>query len=259
MNKKAASKKDLDNAISQKLSAEASLQSANANLLSAQINLGYCTITSPIDGVAAKSQLREGALINPGSNSIMTTVSVLDPIWVYFTVSDNDILRAREQSADKSLKMPKQNMFEVEGIMSDGSIFPFKGKVDYTAPTYNQNTGTMMMRAVFPNPKYDLRPGQFIRVKVFGAERPNAIIVPQRALMQKKNGMFVYLIHDGKAIAQDVSTGQWYGDYQIITNGLKEGDHILVDGINKVRPGSPVNVTGAWIPPKNALPSSAAQ
>lgn len=252
---KAASKKDLDNAMSQELASAASLQSAKANLLSAQINLGYCTITSPIDGLTAKAQFYEGALINPASNSLLTTVSVIDPIWVYFTISDNDILRATQQEMNKQLILPGQKLLDVEAIMSDGSVYPYKGKVDYSAPTYDQSTGTMQARAVFPNPKYFLRPGQFMRVKVYGAERPHAIFVPQRALLQKKNGMFVYLIKNGKVVEQDVSTGAWYGDYQIITNGLKAGDHIVVDGINKIRPNSAVNVTGPWKPPQTT-PSS---
>jgi membrane fusion protein (multidrug efflux system) len=108
-----------------------------------------------------------------------------------------------------------------------------------------------MVRAVFPNPKVDLRPGQFVRVKVYGAKRPHAIFVPQRALMQKKGGNFVYLIdNDNKVISQDVSTGDWYGEYQIITNGLKLGDRVVVDGINKVRPGSIVDVVSRWVPSK---------
>jgi len=255
---KAASKKDLDNATANELSAQASLQSATAQLLESEINLGYTTIRSPITGYADRSRLREGALINPGSNSLLTTVSVLDPIWIYFSISDNDILQTRKQEAEKQLKLPQQadtitlsteNNYDVEAILSDGSVYAFPGKVDFSAPTYDQSTGTLMVRAVFPNPEGNLRPGQFARVKVFGAKRPDAIFVPRRALMQKKNGMFVYLIgKDNKVISQDVSTGDWYGDYQIITNGLKAGDRIIVDGINKVGPGFTVRVAGPWKP-----------
>jgi membrane fusion protein (multidrug efflux system) len=254
---KAASKKDLDNATAQLLSTQAALLSAKAELVSNEINLGYTTIRSPINGYADKSKLREGALINPGANSLLTTVSVLDPIWVYFTVSDNDILRYTQQHVEDTIILPKEDAYEVEALMSDGSAFPYKGKVDYASPTYDQGTGTILARAVFPNPKADLRPGQFVRIKVYGAERPNAIYVPQRAIMQKKNGMFVYLIDkEGKAASQDVSGGSWYGDYQIITNGLKTGDKVIVDGINKVRPGVPVHVIGTWTSPKTSSTDS---
>lgn len=255
--KKAASKKDLDNATASQLSAAASLLSAKANLLNAEINLSYTTILSPITGLSDKAKLREGALINPASNSLLTTISVIDPIWVYFTISDNDILKATKQSNERSIILPEEKDYDVEIILSDGSVFPYKGKVNFSAPTYDQSTGTLLARAVFPNPKADLRPGQFVRVKVFGANRPNALIVPRRALMQKSSGMFVYLISkDNKVISQDVTTGDWYEDYQVITNGLKAGDRIVVDGINKVRPGMTVNVVKAWTPPANPTPKS---
>lgn len=262
---KAASKKDLDNAISSKLSAEASLEAAQANLLFAQINLDYTTIVSPITGLAAKSKYREGALINPGSNSELTTVYVMDPIWIYFTISDNDLLSVQAEEANKTMTLPQndqkvlpqKNDYIVEAVRSDGSIYPFKGTVDYSSPTYDQATGSMLARAVFPNPENILRPGQFIRVKVFGAMRPNALYVPRRALLQKNNGMYVFLIDkDNKVIAQDVSTGDWEGNYQIITNGLKPGDRIVVDGINKLRTGSPINITGPWnSPPDGTIPT----
>lgn len=264
---KAASKKDLDNAIANELATAAALESAQANLLNAEINLGYTTITSPIDGLSDRSKLREGALVNPGANSPLTTVAVVDPIWVYFTVSDNDILNARTQTSQNGIIMPKENAFEVEAVMSDGSIFPSKGKVDFTSPIYDQSTGTMLARAVFPNPPTKdafeglLHPGQFVRVKVMGAQRPNAIVVPLRALLQKSTGMYVYLIDkDNKVVSQDVTAGDWQGDYQVITNGLKAGDRIVVDGINKLRPGMEVKVTGPWTPqpsqPTKTAPTS---
>lgn len=256
--KKAASKKDLDNATANQLAAAASLLSAKAQLLNAEINLGYTTILSPITGLSDRAKLREGALINPASNSLLTTVSVIDPIWVYFTVSDNDILRITKQSEEKSISLPNEKEYTVEIILSDGSIFPHKGKVDFSAPTYDQSTGTLLARAVFANPDAVIRPGQFARVKVFGAERPNVLVVPRRALMQKSHGMFVYLIDsNNKVVAQDVTTGDWYGDYQLVTNGLKAGDRIIVDGINKVRAGTIVKVVGSWTPPhKSSQPPS---
>lgn len=253
--KNAASKKDLDNAIANQLATEAALLAAKAQLQYNEVNLGYTTITSPLTGYSDKAKLREGALINPASNSLLTTVSVIDPIWVYFTVSDNDILRTREQEAKKKIVLPAQdkiaiekgNKYIVEAIFSDGTTFNHKGIVDYNSPTYDQATGTMQVRAVFPNPEALLRPGQFVKIKVFGAERPGALMVPRRALLQDKNGMFVFLINDNNQVMeQDVMTGEWHGEYQIITNGLKPGDKIVVDGINKLVPGDTVNVIGQW-------------
>lgn len=252
----AASKKDLDNATSAQLAAIAAVEVAKANLLNAAINLEYTTIASPIEGYSGRAKWREGSLITPGQDGLLTTVSVLDPIWVYFTVSDTDILRIREQEAKKAIALPtgqgpvvlsRDNSWVVEAVLSDGSTFPHKGKVDFSAPSYDQSTGSLMARAVFPNPEAGLRPGQFVRVKVYGAERPEAIVVPQRALIQKKGGMFVYLIDaENKVNAQDVGTGDWYGDYQVVTDGLKVGDRIVADGTNKVRPGMVVNIEGLW-------------
>lgn len=246
--KKAASKKDLDNAIASKLSTEAMLQSAYAQLMEAQLNLSYTTISSPITGYPQKSVYHEGALITPAPGNLMTTVYVLDPIWIYFTVSDTDILRARLASTDKSMNLPQEQEYNVEVIQS-GVPFPHKGAVDYSSPEYDQATGTMQVRAVLPNPQNDIRPGEFVRVRVYGATRPDAIAVPLKSLIQQKDGMYVYLIgKDNKVIAQNVTTGDWYGEFQIITNGLKPGDRIVVDGTNKVRPGSTVQVIGEWKP-----------
>lgn len=248
---KAASKKDLDNAQSSQLSSAASIQTAKAQLLDNEINLGYTTITSPITGFADRSKFREGALIT--TNSLLTTVSVLDPIWVYFTVSENEILRTQQQLSKEAISIPNLNEYEVEILLSDGSTFPYIGKVDFNSPTYDQSTGTLLARATFKNPidknfgQPRLLPGQFVRVKIWGAERPNALLVPRRALMQKNSGMFVYLIDkNNKVIAQDVSVGDWYKEYQIVTNGLQPGDQIVVDGINKIAPGSAVKVVERW-------------
>lgn len=259
---KAASKKDLDNAIAAELSAKASVQAAKAQLLTNEINLGYTTIRSPIKGFSDKSQYREGALITPGPNGLLTTVSVMDPIWVYFSVSDNDILQSRQEEHDKTLTLPKsknhvtipqKNQWKIQAVLSDGTVYPKWGKVDFSSPTYDQSTGTLLVRGVFPNPKGILRPGQFIRVKMYGAQHPNALYVPQRALVQNGDGMNVYLINkDNTVTSQDVTTGEWYNNFQIITNGLKPGDRIVVDGTNKLRQGMQVNVTGPWTPSTDA-------
>jgi len=250
--KKAASKKDLDNAIASELSSKASLESAQAQLLEAEINLGYTTILSPVNGYAGKANYRTGALVMPGKESLLTTVSVLDPIWVYFSVSGNDILRVQEQLQKKTVVLPKgkkEPEWIVQAFLSDETPYPYDGKVNFSSPTYNQGTGTLEARAVFPNPKAILRPGQFVKLKVYGAKRPNAIVVPRRAIIQKSDGMFVYLINrENKAVAQDISAEGWYEDYQIVTNGLKKGDRIVVDGINKIQPETKVEVSGEWTP-----------
>lgn len=242
---KAISKRDLDNAISNELASEAKVQSAKAQVVYAQLNLGYTTITSPVDGLSGRARFREGALITIGANSSdLTTVSVIDPIWVYFSVSESDLLKGRTQASKSQLQFPKDNDFKVRLILGDGSIYPILGKVDFTAPTINQETGTMEVRAVFANPDQVIKPGQYLKARVLGAVRPNAIVVPQTAVMQGSKSMYVYIVNEEKkAVITDVEAGDWYGNYWVITSGLLPGDQVIMTGINKVQPGSEVVIT----------------
>lgn len=241
--KHAASKKDLDDAIASLLASQASVDAAKASVFTAEINLSYTVISAPINGVAGKSNYWQGALISPGPNNLLTKVDALDPIWVYFNISDNERLKMEKEVKNHTLVMPKDDNFDVEVVLSDGSLFPARGKVNFAAPTYDERTGTLSLRAQFPNPKSLLRPGQFVRVRVLGAVRPNAIYVPQTALLEGKNGMYLFIVRDGKAAIQNVEVGDWYGNNWIITEGLKVGDQVIVDGVNKVGQGMPVKVT----------------
>lgn len=241
--KHAASKKDLDDATAYLLASQASVEAAQANVLTAEINLSYTVISAPIDGVAGKSNFWQGALISPGPNNLLTRVDALDPIWVYFNISDNERLKLEKQIKDRTIIIPKNDNFDVEVILSDGSLYPKRGKVNFFAPAYDERTGTLSLRAQLPNPNDLIRPGQFLRVRVLGAVRPHAIYVPQKALLEGKNGMYLYLVRDGKAAIQNVEVGDWYGTNWIITEGLKVGDQVIVDGVNKVSQGTPVKVT----------------
>lgn len=240
---KAASRRDLDDALAQKLAAEAAVQSAKAKIKEAELSLGYTSIHSPVDGLAEESNYREGALITPGQTSLLTTVSVIDPIWINFSVSEGELLKSEEEIKTKQLEMPKDMNFEVEAVLANDVTFPLKGKVSFASPTIDPKTGTMSVRAVLPNPTGVIKPGQFLRVRILGAVRPDAILVPQRAVLQSAKGMFVYVLGDGgKAEIRFVTAGDWYGNDWIITSGLKQGDQVIIDGVNKVQPGSPVEV-----------------
>jgi membrane fusion protein (multidrug efflux system) len=238
---KAASRKDLDAAISEELSATAEVQSAKAKLMQAELDLGYTTIKSPISGLAADTNYKEGALITPGQNALLTTVSVVDPIYVFFSISENERLKFRKQEVNNEIMIPKDDL-EIELILADNTIYPFKGKVNFSSPTIDQKTGTMSIRAALPNQGNVLMPGQFVRINVIGVKRPNAIMVPQRAVLEGKNGMFVYVVIDNKTEIRQVEVGDWYEKNWIILSGLVAGDVIIIDGVNKVRPGSPVHI-----------------
>lgn len=241
--KNAASLRDLDNALASQMSAQADVDAAQAKVVTAELNLNYTTITSPITGLSGASNFREGALISPGRNDLLTNVSVIDPIWVNFNVSEGDELKARQEIKKGQLEYPKDMNFTVEVILSDGTVFPDKGVIDFANPTYQQTTGTMLIRAVLPNPDGLLKPGQFVRANAMGAKHPNAIVVPQQAVQQGKSGMYVFVLSkDKKAEVRGVTVGDWYENSWIITSGLKPGEEVIVTGVNKVRPGSTVNV-----------------
>ncbi|MGK5594781.1 MAG: efflux RND transporter periplasmic adaptor subunit [Parachlamydiaceae bacterium] len=241
--KKAASKRDLDNATAQLLAAEANVASAKAQIREAELNLSYTVIRSPINGVSNKSNYREGALITPGANGLLTTLYVIDPIWAYFNVSEGDLLKYREEVAKGQLRFPKDMKFDVELILSDGSLFSSKGKVNFADPSLQQTTGTMLVRAEFANPDNLLRPGQFIRAKVLGAIRPNAILVPQKAVLQGQTGMYVYIVNpENKAERREVVPGDWYESYWIIKSGLQAGEYVVVDGVNKIQNHMPLKI-----------------
>jgi len=238
---KAASRRDLDNAIAEEQRAKASLDSAKAQVQTAELNLGYTQIHSPITGVTSQAQFRVGALVGPGQNSLLATVTAVDPIWVNFNISERDLLKFHDEIQKGQLQYPPDMKFDVEVELANGKRFPSQGKIDFTDPTLQQSTGTMSVRAVFPNTNNLLIPGQFVRAIVKGGTRPNAIVVPQKALMQGKNGMFVYVVDkDDKAEVRSVETGDWYEKDWIIKSGLKAGDRVIVDGINKVMPGMTV-------------------
>ncbi len=238
----AASKKDLEDGGTALQAAEAHVASAQARVRQAELNLSYTTLTSPIDGLAGESTYSVGALIVPGASKHLTTITTIDPIYVYFHMSENEVLKQKKLVQSGMLDLPANHNLEVTLELADKSVYSAKGHVDFTEPTYRQSTGTMMLRAAFPNPESLLLPGQFVRVKLSGATRPQAIAIPQRAVMQGNKGMFVYVVVDGKAAIQDIEPGDWQGDSWVINAGLKEGDVVIVDGINKLQPGSAVVV-----------------
>jgi membrane fusion protein (multidrug efflux system) len=242
--KKAASRRDLDNAIAQEKGSKAAVDSAKAKVEEAVLNLAYTTITSPITGLSSRSNFRVGALVSPGTNSLLTTVSVINPIWVNFNVSESDLLKTRGERTKGLLRFPKNMNFDVELVLADGQTFPSIGKVNFTDPSLQQSTGSMVVRAIFSNPGDVLRPGQFVRAKVKGSVRPNAIVIPQRAVMQGTKGLFVYVIGKDNIIeARNVDVGDWYGDYWVINSGLMAQEKVAVDGINKIAPGMSVTIT----------------
>jgi len=219
------------------------VKAAKARLHEAQLNLGYTKVEAPVTGVASRSQRSEGSLVS-GPDVLLTTVVQLDPIWVNFGISDNDQARLQKEIQAGRLAMPQDGQFEVSLVLADGSPYLQKGKLNFSDVRISAATGTRETRAELPNPDGVLRPGQFVRVMLNGATYPNAVTVPQRAVLEGPQGKFVYVVNEKSAAEpRPVQAGEWSGsDQWIITSGLKEGDRVIVDGLMKLGPGAPVRI-----------------
>jgi len=238
----ALSQKDLDDAKGQFDTTGAAVEQAKAQVEQAKLNFSYTVITSPVKGITSAALQQDGTYINP-QNSQLTTVEALTPIWVNFSLSENEWQRWRDEIGSGKVIPPPDKNYIVEIILVDGSIFPNTGKITFAAPSYNSQTGTFLLRASVENPDNVLRPNQFVRVRLHGAVRPKAILVPQRAVQQGSKGHFVWVIDkDDKAEPRPVVVGDWHGDDWFITEGLKAGERIVVDGGMTVRPGAPVKI-----------------
>lgn len=236
--KNAASQRDLDNAMAEVLAAEANVLTAKANVTQAQLNLSYTKVTSPIDGYSGRAVFQDGTLITPNVNGLLTMVSVIDPIWVLFSVSDNQLLQGQGEQDKKQLILPSQQEYKVQLELSDGSIFPHEGYVNFSSPTLDPDTGALIVRATFPNPEGKVLPGQFVRTYVYGAVRPDAIVVPQQAVASGQSGEYVFVLDEKNVVSmRNVVVGVWYENGWVIREGLNPGDRVIVEGINKVAPG----------------------
>jgi membrane fusion protein, multidrug efflux system len=241
----AMSQADLDKAQGEYDASRAAVFSAQAKLKQAEINLGYTTIRSPVTGFSGRAQQRQGAYINAvGDSAKLSYVAAVEPMWVNFSMSQNQLAQIRDLVQKGQLVPPKNQDYQVELVMSDGKPYPQTGKINFTDPTFSQDTGSFQVRAVLPNPKRDLRPGMFVTANVKGGTRPNAIVVPQLAVQQGAKGHVVYVIkEDGTAELRPVVVGDYSGEKGIlIASGLQAGDRVVVDGALKVVPGQPVKI-----------------
>ena len=239
----ALSQKDLDDAQGQYEQTAAAVAQSKAQLESAQLDLSYCTIVSPVDGVSSFAAVADGTYVNP-QNSQLTTVSVLTPMWINFSISENEMERIRSEAQKGLLTLPADRQFVVEIQLVDGSMFPYTGKITFADPSYNSQTGTFLIRATVDNPKGVLRPNQYVRTILRGASRPNAIVVPQRAVQQGGKGHYVWVVtKDSTAEQRPVVVGDWYGDGWFISQGLAAGDQVVVDGAIRLAPDAPVKAT----------------
>jgi membrane fusion protein (multidrug efflux system) len=241
----ALSQADLDRAQGEFDAATAAVYAAQAKVKEAELNLGYTTIRSPVTGLTSRSLQRQGSFINSmGESANLTYVAAIDPIWVNFSVSQNQMAKWRDEEQQGRIVLPKNRDYEVDIVLSDGTRYPYQGKISFADPSFSQDTGSFLVRAVIPNPKRELQPGMFVTARVKGAQRPNATVVPQLAVQQGSNGHLVYVVNQSEvAEVRPVVVGDYYGESEIvILTGLHAGDRVVVDGVLKVVPGRPVKI-----------------
>jgi membrane fusion protein (multidrug efflux system) len=232
----ALSKKDLDDSIGNERTAAAAVEVARANVMTAELNLGYTTIKSPIDGLASFAKMQDGSYLNAnGEDSQLTTVAALNPMRIIFSVSENQFLQYQDKVAKGIIKAPENDNYEVEIQLADGVVLPEKGKITFSDTSYAQGTGTMMLRAEVSNTTGRLLPGQFVRARLLGSTYPKGILLPQRAVLQNGDKYFVWLVDkDSKAQMRPIEVGNWMKDQWLNLSGL--------DGFMRLAPGVPVKV-----------------
>jgi membrane fusion protein (multidrug efflux system) len=253
----ALSQKDLDDAQGQFEQAAAAVEGAKAQVEEAQLNLSYTTIRSPVTGVSSFAAVADGTYVSP-PNAQLTTISVLSPMWINFSLSENEITRIRDEVQRGLIKLPAGGQFIVEIDLVDGTKFPYSGRITFANPSFNPQTGTFQIRATVDNPSGVLRPNQYVRVKLLGGSRPNAITVPQRAVQQGGKGHFVWVVNkDDQAELRPVTVGDWYGDQWFIDQGLTEGERVVVDGGQRLTQGMKV-AASPYVPPTLVAPAQQA-
>lgn len=242
----AVAKKELDDALGNYRSTSASVEAAKAKVVQAELNLGYCTITSPVRGLSSYANLREGAYVGQGAESLLTYVAQIEPMWVEFSISENQILKHQASVRKGELIAPENGNFVVEIILADGTTYPETGKITFSDASLSEETGTFLIRAEVNNPKKALRPGMFVRAVLKGSIRPNAILLPQRAVQQDAKGSFVWVINnEGKAEFNPIEIGTMLGDEWFVDSGLKGGETVVVNGALRLRAGVPVKIVDA--------------
>lgn len=243
------SKQEYDQAVATAQQADASVVAAKAGVESARINLAYTKVTSPINGRIGKSSVTEGALVTNGQATALATVQQLDPIYVDVTQSSSDFMRLKQQTS-----LQKGDTSSVELLMENGQPYPLKWTLQFSDVTVDESTGSITLRALFPNPQHMLLPGMFVRARIDEGTQPDAILVPQQGVTRTPRGDATVLVVNEKnqVESRTVVAPQAIGDRWLITEGLKNGDRVIISGLQKVRPG----VTVVAIPDTAATPAS---
>jgi len=243
------SQNDLDNAIAAERSAAAAVEAARAAVRTAEINLGYARVTSPIPGRAGKQQVTEGALVGQGEATLLTTVDQLDPLYANFSISSTELERLRT-SANVSLAGAGKSTVQV--LLPGGRTYDQAGTLDFSDTTVDPATGAVSLRAVIPNPDKTLLPGSFVTLKANLGQVAGVFMVPQAAVLRDANGAYVMTANDEGAVSRkNVEASVAEGGNWLVTSGLEAGDKVIVSGVQKAREGATVKAT-PWQPGQDA-------
>lgn len=231
------SRQEYDQAVANARQADASVIAAQASVETARINLAYTKVSSPITGRIGKSSVTEGALVTNGQASALATVQQLDPIYVDVTQSSNDFMHLKQSNLQKN-----NATSSVQLLMENGQPYPLKGSLQFSDVTVDESTGSITLRAVFPNPQHRLLPGMFVRARIDEGIQPDAILVPQQGVTRTPRGDATVLVVNDKDQVElrNVIAPQAIGERWLITEGLKDGDRVVVSGLQKIHPGATV-------------------
>ena len=244
---KALSQQDFDDADAAYKQASAELLTAEAQLQTAQINLDYSQVSSPISGQISKSSVTVGALVSASQATALATVTQLDPIYVDLTQSSNELTKLKKALASGALSIDAASQTDVELTMEDGSVYPHKGILQFSEVTVDPSTGSVTLRAKFPNPEKLLLPGMYARAQIVEGVKANAILVPQRGVSRNTKGDPTAMVvsKDNKVESRILAVDRTVGSNWLVTDGLVDGDKLIVEGLQKIRPGASVIVTEA--------------
>ena len=252
----AVSQKDLDDAVAEELSARGTLEGAKGELVKAKFDLDNTHINAPIDGLIERTRYYEGRLVTAQSD-LLTIIHQVDPMYVIVSAPESFLLKRRRDIASKRVQEP--DIYKLRGVItfSDGTIYPHEGILDFAAVGLQIETGSRDTRVTFPNPDRVLLPGQFVKVRFKGSVKNDVILVPQRAVQQGPSGSVVYVIGEGDKIAiRDVKAAGWQGNQWLIEDGLRTGDRVVVDGMQRLAPGAQVKPVAMASAGSQAMSSS---
>lgn len=241
----AISGQEYDAALATSREAAANVEQIRAQLEAASLQLGYTTVRAPISGRAGRAQVTEGALVSQAEGTLMTRIEQISPVYVSFAQSASEVLALRRAVAAGEIELGENDRVEVRLTFSDGTEYPVPGYIDFRGFSVDQETGTVELRAEFPNPSGLLLPGEFVRAKIFAGQVSQGIAVPQRAVTLTEEGGSVFVVDgDGNATLRPVKLGTMFDGRWIVESGLKVGDVVIISNLQKIQPGAPVKRIG---------------